>query len=80
MIPLQFALRRRMIGIQESVCFVNIPQQMIYATGEYYWGDVTHKGKTVRGPETLRVQKRRYDCSTKCDSANGFRCKLSNTI
>lgn len=45
MIPLQFALRRRMIGIQESVCFVNIPQQMIYATGEYYWGDVTYKGK-----------------------------------
>ena len=57
MIPLQFALRRRMIGIQESVCFVNIPQQMIYATGEYYWGDVTYKGKTVRGPETLRVRK-----------------------
>lgn len=57
MIPLQFALRRRMIGIQESVCFVNIPQQMIYATGEYYWRDVTYKGKTVRGPETLRVRK-----------------------
>ena len=30
---------------------------MIYATGEYYWGDVTYKGKTVRGPETLRVRK-----------------------
>ena len=56
-IPMQYALRRRMIGIQEPVCFVNIPQQMIYATGEYYWGDVTYKGKTVRGPETLRVRK-----------------------